>query len=101
MHAILSDRLPEIRMLCKQFAVQSLFAFGSVLRPDFAPDSDIDLLVAFAPNESTGAFARFFGLKQALESLLLRPVDLISIHAITNPYFKEEIESTKATLYAA
>ncbi len=100
MHSLLTNNIEDIQSLCVKYSVQSLAVFGSVLRADFGPDSDIDLLVAFAPSPS-GSFARYFGLKEDLETLLRRPVDLVSARAVTNPYFKQEIESSKTVLYAA
>jgi predicted nucleotidyltransferase len=43
----------------------------------------------------------YFGLKDELERLFGLPVDLIAVQAIRNPYFREAVESTKRTLYAA
>jgi predicted nucleotidyltransferase len=101
MHHLLVNNLSKIQNLCRKYSVQSLFAFGSVLTADFSPSSDIDLLVTFTPSSSSGAFSRFFGFKDALENLFKRPVDLVSSRAIANPHFKQQIESTKAALYAA
>lgn len=101
MHSLLEKNLSEIQNLCRKYSVQSLFAFGSVLRADFDPDSDIDLLVAFTPSSTSSSFSRYFGFKDAMENLLKRHVDLVSARAIANPYFKQEIESTKTALYAA
>jgi hypothetical protein len=64
-------------------------------------ESDLDFLVEFAPLPS-GAYAdTFFDLKEALEQLLGRLVDLVVAAAIRNPYFRESVERTKTLLYAA
>ena len=74
--------------------------FGSVLREDFRPDSDVDELVTFAPN----AQVSLFDLEQMqieLESLFGRPVDVVEKDALRNPFRKREILSTAQVVYAA
>lgn len=101
MTAFLHSKLPAIRELCARHHVRSLSAFGSVIRGDFGPDSDVDLLVDFASMDSANSFRRFFDFKEELELLLKRPVDLITSGSICNPFFRSEVDSTKAILYAA
>lgn len=101
MNPHLDPHMPAIRNLCREFGVNSLQAFGSVLRQDFGPDSDIDLLVDFGESAALNAFQRFFGFKEAMEQLLGRPVDLITVKSLANPYFKKELEETSQSLYAA
>lgn len=101
MNPHLDPHLPAIRSLCHDYGVTSLQAFGSVLRPDFRPDSDIDLLVDFDESTSLNAFQRYFGFKEAMEQLLGRPVDLITLKSLSNPYFKKMLEETSQALYAA
>jgi uncharacterized protein len=92
----------ELRELCRRFGVRRLEVFGSAARGDFDPArSDLDFLVEFQPAQP-GAYAdAFFGLKEALEQLFGRPVDLIAAAAIRNPYLRESVERTRALLYAA
>lgn len=101
MTAFLDDKLPAIREICARYHVRSLYAFGSVIRDDFTPESDIDLLVEFEPVASVNSFRRFFDFKDDLEFVFQRPIDLITSGSISNPFFKQEIDSTKAALYAA
>lgn len=63
--------------LCEQYQVKELALFGSVLREDFRPESDIDLLVEFHPEAQFGLFT-YFELQDKLADLLGRPVDLVS-----------------------
>ena len=79
----------------------SLHAFGSILRKDFGPHSDVDFLVVFDRSHGQSAFAQFFDFNEALEALLGRKVDLISGRSIHNPFFKHEIDETKQSIYAA
>ena len=102
MIADISLHRDELRELCRRFHVQRLEVFGSAARGDFDPArSDLDFLVELAPTQP-GAYAdAFFGLKEALEQLFGRPVDLVAAASIRNPYFRESVERTKALLYAA
>lgn len=98
---ILLEHDDAIRCICANHAVRELRVFGSVLRPDFRPDSDIDLLVDFDESTSLNAFQRYFEFKEAMEQLLGRQVDLITLKSLSNPYFKKELEETSQGLYAA
>ena len=101
MNHLIKKNLPAIRDLCQAHQVSALHAFGSVLRPDFGPNSDVDFLVVFDPPGEQGAFRQYFELKEALEMLLDRNVDLVSARSITNPFFMQQVESTKQPVYAA
>ena len=62
--------------------------------------SDVDLLVEFEP-EATDGFSAYFGLKEDLESLFSRPVDLVMPDALKNPYFAASVAASARELYAA
>ena len=99
---VLDDKQAAIVELCAQFAVDRLDVFGSVLRDDFrAGESDIDLLVEFAPMEPRELADAYFGLLDALRGPLGGRVDLVMADAVTNPYISREIERTKQLLSAA
>lgn len=66
----------KLRELCERYKVKELSVFGSVLRDDFGPDSDIDVLVEFEPGPAQGLFA-FIRLQRELSELLGRKVDLV------------------------
>lgn len=68
---------PEIRAL----GVSRLAIFGSVLRGQARTDSDVDLLVQFAPGEKT--YDRFFALSELLEAHLGRPVELVTTESLS------------------
>ena len=92
----------EIEQLCQQFNVEELALFGSALREDFDPArSDIDFVVTFKPMEPVIHAKAYFGLVEALESLLGHKVDLLSLRAVRNPYLREAIEKTRETLYVS
>ena len=102
MESCVFEQRTQVEALCRRFQVQRLELFGSSLREDFRPeDSDLDFLVVFQAGSWEGYADRFFGLKEGLEALFGRPVDLISASAVSNPYFREGIERGRALLYAA
>ena len=77
----------QIEAACKRFDVKRLELFGSRAREEGSLDSDVDLLVEFNNLHSRGISDRYFGLIDALTSIFERPVDLVEISAIRNPYF--------------
>lgn len=87
--------------LCRQHGVARLSVFGSALTDRFDPNrSDVDMTVEFAP-DLPDRFGAYFGLKEDLEQLLERPVDLLVRTAIDNPFFAAEVARTEEMLYAA
>lgn len=92
-----------IAELCRRYNVARLEVFGSATTDQFREDSsDIDFLVEFLPATDLGPWmARFFELREELERLFGRPVDLVMAGAPRNPYFLREINRTRQLLYAA
>ena len=74
--------------------------FGSVLRDDFRPDSDIDILVSIDPKAHIGLF-EIAQMKIELEAMIKRPVDLVEKEGLRNPYRRSEILRTAQLVYAA
>jgi predicted nucleotidyltransferase len=98
---VIEAHLPEIQALCRRYGVARLEIFGSATSDAFDPErSDIDFLVDFDAN-SSNLFARYFSLKEALESLYGRSVDLVTIGSLRNPYFIESINKTRHPVYVA
>jgi len=89
----------QINALCANHKVKSLYAFGSVLTPNFNADSDIDLIVDFDEIDVKDYADNYFDLKFALQKILNRPVDLLEQQAIKNPYFKQVVNETKELVY--
>jgi predicted nucleotidyltransferase len=82
-----------IEEFCKRWSVTEFAVFGSVLREDFGPESDIDVLVSIDP----AAHIRLFEIAQIqmeLEDLFKRPVDLVEKEGLVNSYRRKEILST-------
>ena len=89
----------EINALCANHKVRSLYAFGSVLTPNFNTNSDIDLIVDFKEIDVKDYADNYFNFKFSLQDILKRPVDLLEEQAIKNPYFKEELNKKKVLVY--
>jgi uncharacterized protein len=101
MNKILTDRLHDLKRLCETYSVQTMYAFGSVCSDHFGDDSDIDLLISFAPLSIEQYTDNYFELHYILEELFHRRIDLLTESSLSNPYFIESIERTKKLLYAA
>ncbi len=98
---LLETKLDAISTACRRFGVARLDAFGSALRDEFQPGrSDVDLLVEFGPMEPYARVDAYFGLLEALRSILKEKVDLVVSGAVKNRYIASEIEQTKELLYA-
>ena len=92
----------ELRVLCRRFHVRRLDLFGSAARGDFDPEhSDLDFIVEFDRSAPQHPFDSYFGLKEGLEALLGRKVDLVELNAVRNPYLKASIEQSRENVYAA
>ena len=99
---VLYDKQQAVSELCARFGVIRLDVFGSALRDDFRPgESDVDLLVEFAPMEPHDLADAYFGLLDELRGLLDGEVDLVMADAVKNRYIAREIERTKQSFYAA
>ena len=78
-----------------------LDAFGSAVRDDFDPvASDLDFLVEFDDVPPATYAQAYFSLKEGLESLFGRPVDLVTSSGLENPFFRERIDAERRTVYA-
>jgi predicted nucleotidyltransferase len=92
----------ELVRLCQRFGVTRLDVFGSAASGDFdAATSDVDFLVEIEPPAGMSRFDAYFGLKEAFEALLGRPVELVAPSALANPYVADAVERTREPLYAA
>ncbi|HTV48368.1 MAG TPA: nucleotidyltransferase domain-containing protein [Phycisphaerae bacterium] len=100
---LLKDKSDELTRLCRNFGVARLEVFGSAAEDSrFDPSrSDVDFLVEFAP-EAEGRLAELYlDLIAALRDLLGRDVDVVMTRAIRNPYFRQVVNRSRRTLYAA
>ena len=91
----INDRL--LADFCRRHHITKLALFGSVLRADFAEDSDVDVLVEFEPGFVPGL--AFFGMQEELSAILQRPVDLHTSKSLSR-YFRESVESSAHVQYS-
>lgn len=101
---MLDDSLREIEALCHEYGVQELAIFGSALRDDFGPESDLDFLVTFK-NDDYGPFlGKLMDFEEAISAVLKRPVDLVtrqSVEQSDNYIRRDHILSSLRTIYVA
>ncbi len=89
----------QIADFCRQHQIRWLALFGSVLRDDFGPESDIDVLVEFEPQARLGLMA-YAGIQNELSELLQRPVDLVTRDGL-KPLIKQDVLDSVEVIYAA
>ena len=94
-------RLPrkKIAEFCKRWSITEFSVFGSVLRDDFRPDSDIDVLVSIDLQAQTGLL-EIAKMQIELENIFKRSVDMIEKEGLRNPDRRNEILSTVQVIYA-
>lgn len=93
--------LTDIAEFCRRWKIRELAVFGSVLRDDFRPDSNVDILVAFSADADWGLLDHV-RMKQELQLLLGRDVDLITRRALessANWLLRDDILATARTLF--
>jgi uncharacterized protein len=101
MQAIVRERLTEVAALCRSLGVRRLELFGSAARDDFGPASDIDFLVTLDVLPPQGYAERYFDLKEGLEALFDRPVDLLTDASVLNPYLRAHIRADSIRVFEA
>ena len=91
----------QVVALCRRTGARRLDVFGSAVRSDFDPaTSDLDFLVEFDDLPPVKYADAYFALKESLEALFGRPVDLITEASLENPYFRERVQAERQPLYA-
>jgi len=90
--------IPEdkIKNFCRRHYIRKLALFGSILRDDFGPDSDIDVLVEFDPEHIPGL--AFFGMEEELSQILGRKVDLNTKEWLS-PHFRQQVQQEAVVQY--
>ncbi len=89
----------EIENICRKLPVKRLGVFGSALTQKFSQNSDIDILVVFDSDEDIDFFSNYFDLKEQLEKIFNREVDLVVDKPFINPIFRESVEKTRTVIY--
>ena len=88
----------KLAEFCRRHHVRRLSLFGSVLRDDFSPDSDVDVLVEFEPGHVPGL--SFLSMEEELSKIVGRKADL-NTSGFLSPYFREQVLSEAEEQYAA
>lgn len=96
---IQQNQLEEITQLCSEYNVEKMYLFGSVLTSKFNKESDVDFLVKFKAFDLKLYFINYLNLKEKLEKLLGRNVDLVEEQTIDNPFLKKSIDRSKKVIY--
>lgn len=91
--------IPEetIRDFCQRHKIKNLAFFGSILGPDFKPESDVDVLVEFEPGYVPGF--EFFSMQEELTEIIGRQVELHTPNFLS-PHFREDVIKEAQVLYA-
>ena len=91
----------QVAALCRRAGARRLDVFGSATRDDFDPaSSDLDFLVEFDEVPPARYADAYFALKEGLEKLFGRPVDLVTGSSLNNPYFRQRIADERRNVYA-
>ena len=90
---------PEIERTCRCLPVRRLGLFGSALTPGFSQSSDVDVLVLFDSGENVDLFDNYFELKERLERIFGREVDLVVEKEFRNPVLRDSIHRTRTVIY--
>jgi len=96
-----ASQLPQLHALCSRVGVSKLGLFGSATSERFEPTrSDLDFLVEFRDMPPAIYADAYFKLKEGLEALFARPVDLLTPSALRNPYLRKQVEGELQPVYA-
>jgi predicted nucleotidyltransferase len=92
--------IEQVREFCRKYGVAEFALFGSVLRDDFGPESDIDVMLTFAPGHGF-TFENTPEIQAELEAIFGRRVDVIEKGRIRNPFRRHSILSSYRVIHAA
>jgi uncharacterized protein len=92
--------MQRIVAFCRKYGVEEFALFGSVLREDFGPDSDVDVMLKFAPGHGF-TFENMPDIQDELEAMFGRSVDVIEKNRVRNPFRRQAIMSNYRVVYAA
>lgn len=99
MENIVEQNISGVFELCRSHHVKNMYVFGSVLTDRFSSGSDVDLLISFEQVAPSQYFDNYMELKEKLEHLLSRPVDLLEEQAVRNPVLRRSIDRNKKLVY--
>jgi hypothetical protein len=92
--------LQQIEDFCRRWKIAEFSFFGSILREDFSPKSDVDVLISFEPDIPWSLFD-WVDMIEELREILGREVDLVEKSGLRNPFRRREILNSRQVIYAA
>ena|GEM_PF-252156 len=103
MHTLIEKHREQIARICEHHGVRRLEVFGSAARADDfdTTRSDADFIVEFDTSIDRPTLDDYFSLREALEQILGRPVDLVMAGSVNNPYLQQTIDQSREAIYAA
>lgn len=99
-HQQIEVPMDKIKDFCGKWKIKEFSLFGSVLREDFRPESDIDVLVGFEENVGWSLYD-VVEMKDELKAIFGRDVDIVEKGAVRNPFRRRSIMTNREVLYAA
>jgi uncharacterized protein len=97
---VMNVTIERIREFCRKWKIREFSLFGSVLRKDFRPDSDVDVLIEFEPDHPWSLYD-LVDMEDELREIFKRDIDLVTKGGLKNPIRRREILRTRRVLYAA
>ncbi len=101
MNKIVTDKMDELKQLCKDYDVKSMYAFGAVCTDLFDDKSDIDFMIIFEDNSVVRNSSKYVELHYRLQELFGRRIDLLTDLSLSNPYTRDRLEQTKQLIFEA
>jgi predicted nucleotidyltransferase len=102
MNSLITAYSSELTNLCQHYHVRRLELFGSAVQDKIESEiGDIDFLVEFGDLGQSSHADAYFGLLESMQKLFGKPIDLVMLSAVKNPYLLQSIASNRTTLYAA
>lgn len=99
---LISNKIEELKKLCKKLKLKKLYVFGSAVSSRFTKNSDIDFLISFSDDLTIEEYTQnYFTLHYKLRELFNREIDIITEKTLSNPYLIDSIDETKELIYEA
>ena len=96
MHPSIQQKLPELQRILKEHKVTRAYLFGSAIKAEFQPDSDVDVLVNFEEHLDPVTYSdNYFDLLFSLQQLFNRDIDLVNEKSLNNPYLIKSIRRSR------
>jgi predicted nucleotidyltransferase len=99
MRLSISLDLEKIKDFCRRWKISEFSLFGSVLREDFGPESDVDVLISFEPEIPWSLFD-WMDMTEELQEILGREVNVVEKSGLRNPFRRHAILTTRRVIYA-